>query len=245
VSSSKVGGTRKIIYKDGTVQRFRLTELSDAQHSLTYEVVESQPEVKYMSAIHTVTLTRVSTLNQTLVELISDFSKDAGMDVIQDAKYKKVDFIRQLASAVEPKPVKLFRQVSMRTQKFDKVTGSQVEEAWKAFDKSDSGCLDKSQMKDVIEGLLTKVQKEQKDIRAAVASMFAEANKEQKSEVKPDSVADEIFKSLQKGRDAVVRELVAKLDINKDGKVDFPEFRLLFANWFANKIQDGIRVALK
>jgi len=243
-SVSKVGGTRRVTYKDGAVQRFRLTELSDANHTLTYELIDSQPEVKYLSAIHSVTLTRISTLNHTLVELVSDFSKDADLNSIQDAKYKKLDFIRQLATAVEPKAVKFFRQVSMRTSKFDKLTGGQVDEAWSAFDKDGNGVLDKTEMKEVIEGLLKRIASEQAAIRGAVANMFQDA-KDEKTEVKAADVSEEIFRDLQKRKEGLVRELAGRLDINKDGKVDYPEFKLLFANWFESKIQDGIRNAFK
>jgi len=243
-SVSKVGGTRRVTYKDGAVQRFRLTELSDANHTLTYELIDSQPEVKYLSAIHSVTLTRIGTLNHTLVELVSDFSKDADLNSIQDAKYKKLDFIRQLATAVEPKAVKFFRQVSMRTSKFDKLTGGQVDEAWSAFDKDGNGVLDKTEMKEVIEGLLKRIASEQAAIRGAVANMFQDA-KDEKTEVKAADVSEEIFRDLQKRKEGLVRELAGRLDINKDGKVDYPEFKLLFANWFESKIQDGIRNAFK
>jgi hypothetical protein len=245
VSVSKVGGTRRVTYKDGAVQRFRLTELSDANHTLTYELIDSQPEVKYLSAIHSVTLTRISTLNHTLVELVSDFSKDADLNSIQDAKYKKLDFIRQLATAVEPKAVKFFRQVSMRTSKFDKLTGGQVDEAWNAFDKDGNGVLDKSEMKDVIEGLLKRIASEQAAIRGAVANMFQDAKTDEKTEVKAADVSEEIFRDLQKRKEGLVRELSGRLDVNKDGKVDYAEFKLLFANWFESKIQEGIRNAFK
>jgi len=244
VSASKIGGVRRVTYKDGAQQRFRLTELSDAQHSLTYELIASEPVVSYLSAVHTVTLTRISTLDQTLVELTSDFSKDAGMDVILDSKWKKLDFIKELATAVEPKAVKLYRQVSTRTSRFEKLTGSQVDEAWKAADKDNSGVLDKKDMGPVIEGVLKRVSGEQAAIRNVVAQLFDEKS-DSKTGLKADDVSAAIFQDLSKRKDALVRELSAKLDVNKDGKVEYAEFKLLFANWFAGKLQEGIAHALK
>jgi hypothetical protein len=42
-----VSEERTIVYHDGTKQRVRLLELSDAQHSLSWTVVESTPAVSY------------------------------------------------------------------------------------------------------------------------------------------------------------------------------------------------------
>jgi len=246
VSAAKLGSIRRVRYQDGTVQRFRLVELSDAHNTITYEVLSSEPVLTYLSAVHTIALTRISTLNQTLVELISDFSKDAGSDVIQDSKYKKLEFLQGLSGAVEPKAVKLFRQVSGHASKFDKVTTTLVEAGWKAFDKDNTGVLDKAQMKDVIEGLLKRIAAEAASIRGVVIAMFDAARKpDEKQELKAGDVADTIFADLQKRKDALVREISSKLDINKDGKVDFSEFKLLFAKWFEEKLQEGIRNALK
>lgn len=55
-----VGAEFRINFKDGTVQTVKLLELSDLEHFLTYDLVDSEPSVKVMSAIHTIRLRRVT-----------------------------------------------------------------------------------------------------------------------------------------------------------------------------------------
>jgi hypothetical protein len=86
-----VGGVRRVTYKDGTVQRVKLVELSgesfmmhaslyvlplphvslfaciDAEYSVTYDVIESVPPVRYLSAIHTIKLRRITATKHTFV----------------------------------------------------------------------------------------------------------------------------------------------------------------------------------
>jgi len=240
VSCSKVGGIRKVTYKDRTVQRIRLSELSDAEHSLTYEIVTSEPEVKYLSAIHTVTLRRITSVNHTLVELTSDFSRDAGADVILDSKFKKLEFIQQLSKGSESKAAKFFRQLNLG--KLDRLTTDQVDAAWRLFDKDGNGVLDQTEIADVIDGLLKRLASEQSAIVGALASMFADA---EDKEVKVEDVSAGIFEDISKRKAGLIRELKGKLDINKDGKVDYAEFKLLFGGWLEDKITEGIAAALQ
>jgi len=240
VSASKVGGVRRVTYRDGTVQRVALRELSDAQHSVTYEIIESTPAISYMSAIHTITLRRVTSVNHTLIELASDYSSDANSGVIADSKFKKLEFISQLAKASESKAVKFFRQLNLG--KLDRLTSDQVDAAWRLFDKDGNGVLDKGEIGDVIDGLLKRLSAEQSAIVGALASMFADAD--EKSEIKAEDVGATIFTDLSKRKVALSRELAGKLDVNKDGKVDYAEFKLLFGAWIEEKITEGIALAL-
>jgi len=97
---ARVGGVRRLIYKDGTLQRVKLMELNDATHTITYDVITSEPPVPYSSAIHTIKLRRVTFGNKTLVELTSDFSNDASTAVIADAKWKRLEILNGLREAV-------------------------------------------------------------------------------------------------------------------------------------------------
>jgi nucleoside-diphosphate kinase len=101
--ADEVGSHREVTYQDKTRQKLKLVELSDASNTLTYEVLESTPAVKYMSAVHTWRLRRITHDNTTLIEFTSDFSKDADQAVIQDSKYKKLDFFKDLRSALSKK----------------------------------------------------------------------------------------------------------------------------------------------
>jgi hypothetical protein len=101
--NGQVGSVVKITYKDGTTQRLKRLELSDLQRFVTWEVIESTPAVPYLSTLSTISLKSVSASGQTFVEWHSDFSADAGQDVIQDAKFKRLDAFKDLASRVSLK----------------------------------------------------------------------------------------------------------------------------------------------
>lgn len=105
-SPSAVGAVRKVTYKDSadgktvTMQRIKLLELSDVNYTVTYDLIESTPAVKVMSAIYSLKLSRVSMDNTTYVEWSCDFSSDASQEVIQDAKYKKLEGFAALGAFV-------------------------------------------------------------------------------------------------------------------------------------------------
>jgi len=84
-----IGTSRTVIYNDGTKQVIRLLELSDARHSVTWELLQSEPEAKTMGVIHTVRLRRVTSDESTYIEWKTDFSKDATTEVTEDARYKQ------------------------------------------------------------------------------------------------------------------------------------------------------------
>jgi len=104
-SASRVGSVRRVIYKDGTLQRIKLMELNDASHTVTYDVITSEPPVPYSSAIHTIRLRRVTFGGKTLVEFTSDFSNDASMAVIADAKWKRLEILSGLREKVAQKNI--------------------------------------------------------------------------------------------------------------------------------------------
>jgi len=100
-SPAKVGSERRVVYKDGTVQLLKLTELNDATFTVTWDVIMSEPSVSYSSAVHTVRLRRVTQpTKQTMVELVSDYSSDASLEVIEDSRFKKLEFVKALRDAV-------------------------------------------------------------------------------------------------------------------------------------------------
>jgi len=108
-SPSRVGSVRRVSYRDGTVQLLKLSALNDSTRALTWDIYMSEPPVQYSSAVHTLRLRRVTVGNQTVIELLSDYSKDASLEVIEDSKYKKLEFIKALrvAASAKAKPYPL------------------------------------------------------------------------------------------------------------------------------------------
>ncbi|KAL1924686.1 uncharacterized protein VTP21DRAFT_4340 [Calcarisporiella thermophila] len=96
----EVGGTRVVRFKDGTVQKLKLVELSELEHRLTLEYIESDPPVSFMSALHTIKLNRVTSDNSTYVEWNAEYSS-TDQAVIEDSRYKRRDGLQDLARAVK------------------------------------------------------------------------------------------------------------------------------------------------
>ncbi|KNC77137.1 hypothetical protein SARC_10396 [Sphaeroforma arctica JP610] len=97
----QVGGTITLTFKDDTVQVVKILEISDYLHTLTYELVSSEPAISVMSAIHTIKLNKVTVDNSTFCEWISDYSSDVNQSVIQDSLYKRREAFADMASALE------------------------------------------------------------------------------------------------------------------------------------------------
>ncbi|KAJ1671331.1 hypothetical protein GGF38_000885 [Coemansia sp. RSA 25] len=96
-SPSEVGSTRDVTFNDGTVQTYRLLEYSLAKNALTYEIIDSKPAVTFLSAQHTIKVTRVTADNTSFVQWISDYSADGSETAVVDAKYKKLEALADLA----------------------------------------------------------------------------------------------------------------------------------------------------
>jgi hypothetical protein len=100
-SAAEVGAIVRVTYKDTTVQRLKIVEISDAGYSISWDVVESIPAVSVMASTHTIKLRRVTESPATFIEYTTDFSSDAGLDVTQDARFKQQDHFTALSKAVE------------------------------------------------------------------------------------------------------------------------------------------------
>ncbi|KAG0205769.1 hypothetical protein BGX28_002692 [Mortierella sp. GBA30] len=98
--TSEVGSTRKISFQDGAVQEVKIVELSDLAHFVSFDFIEAQPPVGFMSALHTITLRKVTADNTTFVEWSAEFSSDAQLAVIEDSRYKRLEGLEDLAKAV-------------------------------------------------------------------------------------------------------------------------------------------------
>ncbi|KAJ2259164.1 hypothetical protein GGI13_000120 [Coemansia sp. RSA 455] len=100
-SSSEVGSSRDVTFNDGTVQTYRLIEYSLVKNSLTYEIIDSKPAVEFMSAQHTIEVTRVTANNTSFVQWTSDYSADGSEAAVLDSKYKKLEALAELAKSLE------------------------------------------------------------------------------------------------------------------------------------------------
>ena len=79
-----------------------IRELSSIQHSVTFEVIESEPSIVVSSILHTITLRRIA--EETFIEWVTDFSSDVTANVVLDSQFKRkeafVDLTVALTSAI-------------------------------------------------------------------------------------------------------------------------------------------------
>ncbi|KAJ1915478.1 hypothetical protein H4219_004296 [Mycoemilia scoparia] len=100
-SPGEIGSIRKVTFKDKTVQKYKVLEISELDHFITYELIESDPPVPVMSAIYTIHAQRVTSDNTTFVKWSSEFSSDGGLEATQDSKYKKQEALADLSNLIE------------------------------------------------------------------------------------------------------------------------------------------------
>lgn len=87
-----VGSHVRVTFNDGSVWVYHVMEVSDIYHKLVFELVAAEPELTYTGALHTMRLYRDTVLGQTFMVWETDYTNDAGLDVVQDSKYKKHEF---------------------------------------------------------------------------------------------------------------------------------------------------------
>ncbi|KAG9128073.1 hypothetical protein FRC07_005213 [Ceratobasidium sp. 392] len=93
----------KWTFKDGTVATVKQEEHSSIDHFITYSVIESDPPAKYSSLLSQIRLFPITSgehRGSTFVQWSAQFSGDAGVDVIEDARYKRKDGLADLAKAL-------------------------------------------------------------------------------------------------------------------------------------------------
>jgi len=82
VTPNTVGAIRVIKWKTGEVRKDQLLELSDLYRTITWELIEAQPEPEHSASISTIKLYRISEHNHTLVEWSSDYSADVSNEFV-------------------------------------------------------------------------------------------------------------------------------------------------------------------
>ncbi|KAK5661266.1 hypothetical protein OQA88_11160 [Cercophora sp. LCS_1] len=92
----------KWTFKDGNTIEVKQDEHSNLDHFITFSVINAEPELTYSSVVSTIRCWAVTSgefEDSTFVRWTSKFSSDADISVIEDAKYKRRDALRDLAVA--------------------------------------------------------------------------------------------------------------------------------------------------
>merc|ERR1712071_678601 len=104
--SSDEADLYKFTYKDGTVQEVKQEEHSSIEHYITFSVISSTPALSYTSSLSTIRLFAITSGSEegsTFVQYSGSFSGDADAGVLGDAKYKRIEALKDLAAAASKK----------------------------------------------------------------------------------------------------------------------------------------------
>mmetsp|Transcript_2988 Transcript_2988/g.3879 ORF Transcript_2988/g.3879 Transcript_2988/m.3879 type:complete len:148 (+) Transcript_2988:190-633(+) len=93
-SGDSVGSVVKVFYTNNTTWELRITEISDRNYTLAYEVLSSDTAMPFTSADGELLFQKISDTNETFLKWTTSFSNDADAQVLQDQKYKKLDFFK-------------------------------------------------------------------------------------------------------------------------------------------------------
>ena len=95
-SPNEVGSVFDIEYAEGSVWTNRIVEISDTRRTIAWELIGAVPEITFSSMLTTVKLHRVTDEDSTFVSWESDYSNDVNAHVVQDGKFKKLDYFKDL-----------------------------------------------------------------------------------------------------------------------------------------------------
>ena len=86
----------RITYADGAVWELRINEISGVKHTLGYQVISTEPAHQVTSITGSFRFRSVTDDHHTFLEWSTDYSNDVDAGVIQDQKFKKLEFFFEL-----------------------------------------------------------------------------------------------------------------------------------------------------
>ena len=92
----QLGSMIRVDYVDGAHWEIRINEISDMKHSIGYEVIDTSPPHCVTSIQGIITLRHITDEDSTFMEWITDFSNDADATIIEDQRYKKIEFFKEM-----------------------------------------------------------------------------------------------------------------------------------------------------
>lgn len=96
-----IGSLRRVVYKDGAEFVFRVVELSDIHHSISYELIETDSTVNVSGVMHTIQVSEITETAESFISWTTDFSGDCDQHVYTDAKFKKLEAFKDIRSVFE------------------------------------------------------------------------------------------------------------------------------------------------
>ena len=94
--AGRVGSTVKISYTDGSKWYYRVTEISERNHTIAYELVNAEPAISVSSIVGEISLRAVTDDDTTYLKWSTEYSNDADADFIGDARWKKREMFAEM-----------------------------------------------------------------------------------------------------------------------------------------------------
>ena len=89
--AGRVDSTVKLSYVNGATWYWRVTELSERNHTIAYELVAAEPAISVSSIVGEIALSSVTDDDSTYMSWSTEYSNDVDADFIGDARWKKRD----------------------------------------------------------------------------------------------------------------------------------------------------------
>lgn len=87
----------EVTYKDGSVWTYRLSELADTKKAIiAYELVGTSNPIDFTSLYQKIHIHPVTEDKTTYLIWETEYSNDVNSHIIQDGKYKKLDYFKDL-----------------------------------------------------------------------------------------------------------------------------------------------------
>ena len=93
-----------VTYKDESVWTYRITEISDTKKGcIAFELVSTSSPIEFTSMWQKIKLFDITEDKTTYLVWETEYSNDVNSHIIQDGKYKKLDYFKDLRNLFTPK----------------------------------------------------------------------------------------------------------------------------------------------
>ena len=99
-AAGRVDSTVKLTYTNGAIWYFRVTELSERNHTLAYELVAAEPATSVSSIVGEISLSAVTDDDTTFLSWATEYSNDVDAEFIGDARWKKRDMFAAMKASL-------------------------------------------------------------------------------------------------------------------------------------------------
>ena len=99
--AGRVDSTVKVSYSNGAHWYLRVTELSERNHTLAYELISAEPATSVSSVVGELKLTAVTDTDETFFQWSTEYSNDVDAEFIGDARWKKRDLFNDIKTTLK------------------------------------------------------------------------------------------------------------------------------------------------